>query len=176
MEVSFHGFKNAGVQRHMLYDIRGKKASLSIFNTELTNDARGHDLDEFKKIFQKSSNKQNPNFLNLQVWQLFRGKNLASPECRFFVNDKEFRVNDKNLELFGKIARLLKKIVNTDEKDFKVNKDYLESEDMAKNFVSVDEAEDSELIESMHEPEKVKVIAEDLLNKITDVVEEVLTL
>ena len=178
MEVSFCGFKNAGVQKHIMYDAFGRqKAQAMIFNCELTNDVNGEHLDSFEKVFKKSVNKQNPSFLNFEFFQYKKNLNTNNTIDKFFVNGKEYSISDKNLSVFEKIAKLFAMIIKTPDEKFKVNKDYLSSDDMFKNFIfGPYDIKDKELINIMHEPESVKTIAKDLLEVVTAAVDEYMTL
>ncbi len=175
MEISFQGFRNAGVQKHVLYSSTGKRASLTIFNSELTNDFKGKDLDSFEKIFKKSVNKQNPNFLTLELWKYRKNPKNNDVRSAFFINEKEYKVSDETLGVFERVAKLLNKICKTPDEEFKVSKDYLESEDMAKNFILEKDMLEEDIVESMHSPECVKKVAGKLLEEITDEVETVLS-
>jgi len=176
MEVSFKGFKNTGVQRHVLYNYAGKKrAELTIFNCELTNDVKGKDLDTFEKILKDFPNKVNKNFLNIGFWRYSKNPHINSFESKFFINQKVCTVDMTTLGIFEKIAQLLKRITDTKEQDFVVNKDYLKSDDMRGSFLMDDEEDDMELISNMHNPEAVKTISKKLLDNITDSVEDVLS-
>ena len=177
MEVSFKGFKNAGVQKHIMYDRFGrKKVQLTILNCELTNNGVEKDLDSFKSVFSKSVNQYNPKFLNLGYWQHRKSPYTNETVDLYFINGDEYKVHENNLGFFEKIAQLLKKIIVTKNENFQLNSDYLSSADMYENFIfSQDERENSDMIGSMHAPENVKSVAEFLLNKITDDVEAVLS-
>ncbi len=78
------------------------------------------------------------------------------------INDKELELNDKNLPIFSKVAKLLRTI--TEKKNgFKVSDDYLKSEDSSFNLFGVIENIRSNSIQKTindaHEPEVSRYVA-----------------
>jgi len=175
MQVSFQGFRNAGVERLELQrTIFSPVINYTAVNVELTN-KNGKDLDNFDKILKTASNQINKNFLKIALNK--RGENLNNNHSTkiFYVNDKEIPINRETLDTFGPIARFLTRMINTPNEDFKVSKDYLESEDVINSFIDTQIHPSTDLIEAMHAPDTVKKYAKELLDEITDSIDDALS-
>lgn len=175
MDITFKGFKNVGAERVSLHELTGRKSVATILNCELTNDFNGKDLDAFDKVLKKYNNKFNQHFLHLGLYQHFKYPDSNLSEDIFVVNYEDFPINTENLGVLENIVNLLKKIVQTPAKEFKVNKDYLESDDFYGSYLFIDKSTDKETINSIHRPKNVKNTANFLIEKITEAVEEALS-
>ncbi len=151
-----------------------------LLNMQLTDDYFGKHYTDFKNALEKSrlpyfkfKNPINKNFLNIFInRELYKEKGITQKETTFFINDRGLVLEDKNLPFFTYLAKLVREIAHKPVKDFVVNNDYLESEDLSrgmcigedmigifgKNFY--DEAR------AMHEPSSVKIFADEMDNVI----------
>lgn len=169
MDINFKGFKNVGVQRATLYNQTGRKAEVRILNCELTNDTVNKDLENFEHILKQAVNPLNHNFLRFCVI------NPENENTIFQINEKVFKINNKNLGLFQQVTNLLKRIITTPNNQFKVNNGYIESDDFIQSFILDEEDATKETIESMHRPQNVKSMAKEFIENITDSVDEFLS-
>ena len=175
MDVNFRGFRNAGIQVNDLYDTFGRpKTRMAIFNCELSDNYMGKDLSIFTPIFKKSSNPYNNKFLSFELWKCMEKDSPEFGDDVFIINQQRYDINMENLWIFGRIARLLKKITETPKYLFAVSKDWLESEDCNKSFILAPNTVDMEVLNSMHTPKNVKYIAESMLDELTGAVAEYL--
>lgn len=172
MEVSFHGFKNAGVERLGVYRGIFPVGQFRVFNCELTNTGE-KDLDAFSSLIKKSANKINKNFLNLVLYKYKKNPNDNYLTHDFIINDVCYSVKRKNMNIFGPIARFLTKVIQTPNKNFKVSKDYIEGDDCSQNFINGDLTE--ELVYEMHKPKNVKMVAREILDILTEEVDNALS-
>jgi len=170
-DVNFRGFKNAGMQVNQICNEAGElKMLLTILNTELTNDYAGKELDTFYSILRKTPNKTNKKFLNLQFWQYLQLDDRVKYDDKFVINDVEYSVNMENLGVFEKLVKLFKKIKETPEYLFCVNKDYVTSSDCIDSFILPPDCVDKERLAVIHDPENVKSVCEYLSKEITEAV------
>ena len=174
MNISFQGFKNAGVQNLKFYDRTGEIGRATIFNCELTNTTE-QDLDAFRGLIEKMANPVNHNFLNIQSIERKKGKDKFYQSSSFRINEKECPVNKDTLWIFGTIARFLRKICETPNENFIVNKDYLEGDDVIESFLGLDEETGRDVLDTMHSPENVKEDTQNMLDCITNAVDNYLS-
>ena len=175
MNVTFQGFRNTGVQNITLKRFPNEEIKISLLNLELTNDITGKDLNSFEKILKKYPNEINHNFLNLGIWEYKDKFNEGSTYSGLVINDKDCIISYKNLSLLEKVANLIKKILNTSEAKFVVNKDYIENEAANHFFFSNSLKSDEKNLYTMHSPENVKQVSKDILKKMTKMVDEFLS-
>ena len=181
MEVSFKGFKNAGVEKVTQYAcnlpaiMTGNipKIDYVALNCELTN-SNGRDLDLFESVFKKAANKINKNFLNI-VLCMYKAKDGDYLKRAFSINDVIFPVEMKNIPVYQKVVDLLIKITKTKDEDFVVNKGYLESDDFYDSFMCTTKDTEEDVIEAMHAPKSVKTVANMLIETMTEEVDEALS-
>lgn len=132
-KVSFRGIKNTGgciFVNHTHVRLR--------LVTQLTNHFPD-DLVEFKEILKRFPDPLGKKFLKIDCIEKI--DDFKMPEA-FLVNGKLLEVSDKNLSTFSKLTKLLKRIQNKEklkiiceeERFIPVNKKYLESSDLVKNY------------------------------------------
>lgn len=170
MDISFKGFKNAGVQSLKFFDYTGERARMNLLNCELTNDITGNDLEIFERVLKKFPNDLNHNFLNIQLWEYKKGSDNAYQSSKLFINNKECPVNNKNLSGLERIANLLKRIIKTNNENFVVNNDYIDN-DAKDSFVHIHDEYSRELLNTMHEPKGVKTVAKRIIKELTNMVD-----
>lgn len=194
MNISFKGIKNVGFLEAVNvtaartlgmqenkdedddYEIIPPKPvkipTTKLINMQLTDDFNGKHLSEYKKLIAKHPEYKNPianNFLNFVLLE-------TADDSVFILNNKELKVSDDKLDIISFFTNNIKKIANQNQKDFVVNKDYLDSEDFARGFfIGTDLNEDytEEGIKSIsrytHNIPKVKEGAQKLLDNITEI-------
>ena len=116
MNISFQGFKNTGVFAYKSFDMYGSNAKSTALCCELTNDIKGKDLDHFSPILKKFTNLVNHNFLKLEYLQFRKKPDSEETIDAFLINDNVVPVDKENLHIYGPIARLFNRILNTPEK------------------------------------------------------------
>ena len=176
--INFTGIRNIGYERRNYMQKHYDEATDSQFkdqeeehfiNIELTDDYNGKDLTEFKNVLKTSTlsnytNPIHPNFLNIGISKEVVTEDFnKTKDYQVWINDadSELFVNDKNLRMFSYIAKLLKRIENTPDKNFVVNNDYLNYD--AKDSVILGEDLEktygkyyNQAIRDIHSPEHVK--------------------
>ncbi len=196
MQINFTGIKNIGYERRYYeqssvndqneeFDDEDfeEKEQEHFINLELTDDIYGKDLTEYKNIIKTTNlrnytNPINPNFLNLMISKAEVTDHLGkAKDYQLWINksDNEFIVNDQNLKMISFIAKILRKISNTPEEKFIVNKDYINSDD-AKNGVALGENLEEtyeqyydEAIKQIHDPKNVKKGALEMNNILQEI-------
>lgn len=167
MKVVFPEFKNAGAQ---MYEIKSNglvKPKLYTLNCELPKDQFDKREPYIEEIF--NTVKQNPllNFLNLKLWNYKNAPCANFTEDIFCLNNDKYPISDENLRLFENVAKLLTSIIETPDENFKVNKDYIESENCRQSFALPVIGTDIRKVRELHRPQNVKNIAQIMINAIT---------
>ena len=165
MQVSFTGFKNAGY----LTATRIGEEPVEVYqsNIQLTDDANGKDLTEFKNVIQKTGgnfiNPINRDFVNIEcVRRPYTDDYGDGVENFIFLNQREVEVCDKNLPIFSFLAKLTRNIAKKPLNDFVVNKNYLGSDNCRYGVMAGTDIVDIvgkenylPVVEMMHKPEIV---------------------
>lgn len=176
MEINFKGFKNAGAQSVFQQGLLILPDALTVtLNCELTNNIKGKDLDSFERVLKDAPNKINHNFLTVQMLRYKRNPKDDVPSDVFYINDKVHKISMENLSLFQKIAEFLKKIINTPNNEFVVNRGFVESDDFPRFFELDIEGMDAEAIRRIYNPNDVKNVAKTLLKRMTEDIEAFLS-
>lgn len=194
MQVNFTGIKNVGYE-HAYYASQEKRADNILagdtqwLNIQLTDDYNGKHLTGFKKALEKSGlsysdyrNPVNKDFLNLAIdMEVYDDDGDGEVEQQFILNDMPLRVNDETLPMFSFLAKLLNEIIHKPSKEFVVNKDYLDSDDvnnglaLSINMEEIFEEDYDDVIREAHEPSVVKDGAECMHNVIMETMEDYFT-
>ncbi len=143
---NFTGLKNVGG-----FGISNGIDVLHFLNFELTNTGT-KDLAEFEKILKKYPHPINKNFINFC--------HLTKDDTYSF-NGKTLEVCDKNLEIFEKISKLLKRIGQYKE-NMPLNKDYLYGPDAQAIFGDIIKTERipyDKQIREIHSKDMVKNVS-----------------
>lgn len=196
-KVSFGGFKNTGARICDYYDKNNKFLFRILkLNTELTNDALGNDLLEISSltsqikpkltgdvpevimqrldvIASKSELTGSDNRLDVVLY-LSHSPEGYSPIRYFLVNNKLCEVKSENLKVFEKIADLFKKIVNTKNENFVLDRNYFGSGACKYNMMIKNPVDIVPSLHDMHRPAYVKWLAQGLVDGITQAVAEFL--
>lgn len=176
MQVSFTGFKNAGLCHGTeVQNENGcftEKTDLHFLNIQLTDDYNGKDLTTYQQILKKPNmseykNNRNKDFINICTHQNISPDNKRNNTV-IFLNDKILPINDQNLPIISFIAKLIRRIKETPENKYIVDNDYKAGDEVAKLIIpGVDlykNFEDSEnqdeyyrlTIDNIHAPNHVK--------------------
>ena len=173
MQVNFKGFKNIGyfgTSRSAMQRDELPKSNCDIINIQLTDDYNGKDLTQYKELIKKKypwlKNETNPDFLNFILW-----------DKDILVNFQPVKVNDSNLDLMTLLANFLRKIACKQQKDFELNKDYLDSDDLSEGFLPMQNIKDlinndktfEQLAMTLHNPSSVKKGAKSMLDEFTQI-------
>lgn len=119
--VSFTGLKNVGCFVFQDSPTSFRNALSAI----ITDDAKGQDVVEFRKVVDKVAQKSE-NFMNNRNYNLLNIETHISPESRtLYLNNKPVKVNDENLPIFSYLAKLTKRIANMPKKDIIIEGDYV---------------------------------------------------
>lgn len=110
-----------------------------LLNMQLTDDYNGkhytaltNALKKARLPFSEFKNPVNKNFLNFFISREFYNENgRLFKDTEFILNGKELKLEDKNLSFFSYIAKLVREIAHKPSKEFIVNNDYLDSEDLS---------------------------------------------
>ena len=120
MSINFTGFNNIKIGKkqyeqfgaycnHNGEILRGKKKYTELkFNTQLTNDQKGNDLDDFlNRTPKKFINEQNPDKLDLRIKRFdIADADIPTNQTMFNVNGKDLILDsDKKLPLMTFLAR-----------------------------------------------------------------------
>lgn len=188
MDVSFTGIKNIG-SIFSSYNFKNSKAPLDLYgipkdstrirtdafwmNMHLSDDYNGKHLTNFKEAIKKSGlsmeDYKNPidkNSLNMIVSRDYHEIDGNLSEINEIVlNDKPLELNDNTLPVFSYLGKLVREITHKPDEKFVVNRDYMESDDLANGLVI---GENLKLLykdkyeqemEIAHNPKVVKTIA-----------------
>lgn len=181
MTINFTGIKNVGSlsskSTHPLLPIE-----LHVLNVQMTDDYNGKDLSEYRKVLNKTSNNGTsffnsiaPDFLNIHVLKF--EDNTNNVITKYIVNGHVLKISDSNIPIIEFISKITKKISKTNEKDFIINKDYLDSDEFRYGFVPGNDIDISlgsnatsetkeDLRKTIHTPRSVKKCAEKIHNNI----------
>ncbi|MGN0030664.1 MAG: hypothetical protein ACI37Q_01760 [Candidatus Gastranaerophilaceae bacterium] len=102
---------------------------------QLTDDYNGKDLTEFRNVLKRSKIVGNPlnsndsAIVSFAVTKEYPTDEFESPQTYFYLNecDDPIPMEDKNLGLISFLAKLVTRVSKTENKDFLVNRDYLDS-------------------------------------------------
>ena len=141
-----------------------------LLNIQLTDDYNGKHLSAYKKALQKAElsakeyeNPINKNFLNIYISDdIIQEEHSKYTENEILINNKEVALNDKTLPFFSYLAQLIREIAQKPEKDFIVNKDYIDSDDaklgitIGNNMEEIFKEDYQEVLKDTLDPENVK--------------------
>ncbi len=132
-KISFTGIRNIGaINTIMVHNPAQRPTVNKCMVINLTNDIEGNDLDNFKAIKNKCKESLNgftfphdPNFIHICTKKEYDSNNIP----KLYLNLKEVPVKRETLPMFSYIAKLLKRISNTDNKDMYTAFDFKYGED-----------------------------------------------
>ena len=141
-----------------------------LLNMQLTDDYNGKHYTELTDALKKArlpfsefKNPVNKNFLNFFISREFYNENgRLFKDTEFILNGKELKLEDKNLSFFSYIAKLVREIAHKPSKEFIVNNDYLDSEDLSQGLCFGDELyaifgkDYYDKVREIHNPQNVK--------------------
>ncbi len=189
MNISFTGIKNMGYQLIQYREAYYEDGTTEYLNpgedidkddydsdveehyltVQLTDDYNGKDLTEFKNKLKTADIEGNPlhpvnsSLLNITVCKENLTDDFTKPMISLYLNDatEPLEINDKNLSILSFVAKLLKRVSVSKDKDFVVNKDYLESDAATSIIIGEDLREDfgkyyDQMIDQAHSPEVVR--------------------
>ena len=101
----------------------------------LTDDYNGKDLTEFRNVLKRSKLVGNPlnsndsAIVSFAVTKEYPTDIYEKPQTYFYLNecDEPIPMEDKNLGLISFLAKLVTRVSKTENKDFLVNRDYLDT-------------------------------------------------
>lgn len=137
---------------------------------QLTDDYNGKHYTELTDALKKArlpfsefKNPVNKNFLNFFISREFYNENgRLFKDTEFILNGKELKLEDKNLSFFSYIAKLVREIAHKPSKEFIVNNDYLDSEDLSQGLCFGDDLyaifgkDYYDKVREIHNPQNVK--------------------
>lgn len=132
-KISFTGIRNIGAINAIIVQNPAQKPVVNkCMVINLINDIEGNDLDNFKAIKNKCKESLNgftfphdSNFIHICTKKDHESHDIP----KLYLNLKEVPVKRETLPMFSYIAKLLKKISNTDNKDIHTAFDFKYSED-----------------------------------------------
>ena len=141
-----------------------------LLNMQLTDDYNGKHYTELTDALKKArlpfsefKNPVNKNFLNFFISREFYNENgRLFKDTEFILNGKELKLEDKNLSFFSYIAKLVREIVHKPSKEFIVNNDYLDSENLSQGLCFGDDLyaifgkDYYDKVREIHNPQNVK--------------------
>lgn len=168
MNISFKGFENTGIGLEINPKEKiVKKAGAEIvvppykhltLNAKLNNIGE-KDLDNFRRILEKfpnASEKDSVNFSYDEYYSNFEKKTKKE----FWLNDKPLILNDHNLEVFSKLAKLFTRLSKVKDNELKQDKNYIGSLDCRYNFSYFNRYPDSQEFEyyakGFHNPSEIR--------------------
>lgn len=131
MNVSFTGYKNVA---GMVYGAGSLSDPNISANTKVVFQVDNNgtkDLDEMQEVFKRFKDPVQNNFLSVESTYSENAK--GQPIEKILVNGSELEFKDENFSVIRKVQNALNKIKNS-ETPFPLSRDYLESEDCAKNI------------------------------------------
>ena len=141
-----------------------------LLNMQLTDDYNGKHYTELTDALKKArlpfsefKNPVNKNFLNFFISREFYNENgRLFKDTEFILNGKELKLEDKNLSFFSYIAKLVREIAHKPSKEFIVNNDYLDSENLSQGLCFGDDLyaifgkDYYDKVREIHNPQNVK--------------------
>ena len=141
-----------------------------LLNMQLTDDYNGKHYTELTDALKKArlpflefKNPVNKNFLNFFISREFYNENgRLFKDTEFILNGKELKLEDKNLSFFSYIAKLVREIAHKPSKEFIVNNDYPDSEDLSQGLCFGDDLyaifgkDYYDKVREIHNPQNVK--------------------
>lgn len=128
------------------------------------------DSADYEPILKKFLSSLNPNFINQRT-----NDNTDLDTARFYINGHNDCASMEHLRVFSQLTDILKRVISTPETNFKVNKDYKESDDFYDSFAGGTRISDENIVNEMHKPKNVKVVANELIDDITNFVDDLLS-
>lgn len=141
-----------------------------LLNMQLTDDYNGKHYTELTDALKKArlpfsefKNPVNKNFLNFFISREFYNENgRLFKDTEFILNGKELKLEDKNLSFFSYIAKLVREIAHKPSKEFIVDNDYLDSENLSQGLCFGDDLyaifgkDYYDKVREIHNPQNVK--------------------
>lgn len=203
MQINFTGIKNIGYEKtyfnHKSFDVLYCNDDKSLqnydpdgpsylseethfMNVHLTDDYNGKHLTNFKEALRKSglSYKDFKNPINKDFLNIYIANEVYEENCRkvsdkeFYINNKKVEISDKTLPIFSYIGKIINEISTKAPSDFKVDKDYFESEDAQRALVPDNDMKEMwgdeyyDVLEEDHDPKNVKNGAKNMKELITE--------
>src|SRR5574344_950302 len=121
-KIAFSGYKNVSGYKGSLLP-KGEMGSLSL---QLNNTGEFNDLKDFQPILKNFKDKSNLGFLSIDTAVFEDGS------VKFYLNDKDLLLNDKNLGIFTRISKLMQRVVKNPVA--RMDTDYKEGGDLVSNM------------------------------------------
>lgn len=139
MDTTFTGIKNLSYLKiqhaNQETKIANQPLDRYVLNMQLTDDANGNDLTNFRSLLQKTgiqlrNHPINPEFLNIEIFT-----NSAHSESGriIFLNRTGLKIKDDILSMMSYIGKLLKRITNMKEQEFRLDEQYCIPENLCKS-------------------------------------------
>jgi len=128
MTVSFTGFKNASSLKIINDEYPNSSNSMCSVTMQLTDDYSGKDLSEFKKVAART---KSCNIGSLEDNRFINVSFVRTPDSDSFimVNGEVIEPERDTLGMFSFVGQLLKRVLNTPQEKFAVDRDYFMGEE-----------------------------------------------
>ena len=169
MSVSFTGIKNVGAG---MVALPKTSEQMLVMSLQVTNDEKGKDLDEFKKVLAKTKNSENyktnydEGLISINVSKQISEDEFVPDKNTFYLNATPLEVNDDNIPMYTYLAKLTRNIAAKEYEDFDIDSDHFATKDfiygtsigyfVRKAFEVNPNISLKSMIMAMHEPENVK--------------------
>lgn len=185
MDISFTGVKNLSylkiIHPNLKTKIPNEPLERYVLNMQLTDDATGNDLTEFRTLLKDTginfrNHALNPDFLNIEI---FTNSAHSDSGRIIFLNRQGLKINDNILPMMSYVGKLLKRIINMKEKDFTLDKQYLNLNTLRKSTLMGEDifeilpknlslSQQQYIINSLHSAKNVKDGTTKMLNIFQD--------
>lgn len=134
MSVNFTGIKNVGSMT--IISPRNVSNKLDVLSLQVTNDADGNDLDEFRKAIEKTGSPKDyetayEGAVSINVATEEPDEEYITPTHHFFLNGTPLETKDENLAAFSYLAKLTRKISKKDNKELGTTVEYIQTPDFS---------------------------------------------
>lgn len=156
-KISFKGIQNIGAMSGR-FVLDANEPFQKPFN-KVVMQLTGKDISDFADVFEKFPDKNNANFINFNIVDL-TGYKTNGKKYVMFLNDRLFKLDDKNISILQRLNNLYNKLLPKQNSDFKISKNYIESETSYNNlfdYVAPEKKSDAKgLLKLLHAPQNVK--------------------
>ena len=177
MQISFKGFQNTGIGIDSNQYVKQILPNNPNYKTppyiHVTLAAKIDDVGlEDRKFFSEILNKF-PNNYEKDTVNLFYDKYYTDVTKKynkeFWLNGKPLVLREDNLAVFSKIAQLFTRLSKVSDKELKMDREYLNSNECKSNFSYFSLKDKYQIIKNSHRPEVVRKNAKIMIKEIEEI-------
>lgn len=188
MQINFTGIQNTAQYNQLFHPLmqdengrlfytKDKYIKACHFNTELTDDTFGQDLTKYNEVLKNSAMPEARNNIYSRYMNITTLRpNYSQDDVNILLNGIPVEICDKNIPLITFISKILNKISEQSDNEFKISEDYSVIDDgsiavaygqnLETNCISDEDYFDTML--AIHDPENIKNGVNEIIENITD--------